>query len=545
MPVTIQAQVDLCNQALRALGEKPIALPFDDTNPRWLLAAQFYDQVQDETLLEHPWAFATVRTQLTTGGGSPAWGWLYAYALPPDYLGMQRTDDSATYQREGAVILTNDNPLYITYTARITDVTKWPAYFVAAFTAALTAAFAEQITGQLDKHKVWFEIAGRRLERAKDLNDREGSPIPAQSLLGEPEGRDLLNQALRPLGDLPRQTRFLLADRFFEQIWERLLTQHFWNFATERVELTTSVGGAIWHYTYRYALPADYLAIQRTDDSMVYQREGDFILSNDNPFRLTYTKKVTDVSKWPAYFKAAFVGMLTAELAAQVPEHHKNLDAWLKVADRLLQDARVLDGKEGSPVQAQGVLGTAPGRDLVNQALRPLGDVPVQTRFLLADRFFGIVWERLLVSHFWNFATARVVLTPAVGITPAWGFAHAFALPVDYLQMQRVQTGIRYQREGQHLVSDEPTLPLTYTKKVEDVLLWPSYFTTAFIAALTAEFAAQFPEHHKNLPAWLANAERLLKAAKTLDGQEGSSPILEMRDLVVARFGGGSRGGWR
>jgi hypothetical protein len=364
--ITNQAQVDLANQALRSLGEKPIALPFDATNPRWLLAQEFYDQVQDTTLLEHGWAFATVRTSLTVSSG-PVWGWLYSYALPADYLGLQRTDQSMVVQREGTQLLGNDQPLPLTYTARVTDVSRWPAYFVSVFVGALTAAFAEQITGQMDKHKIWVELTDQRLKRAITLNDREGSPTSAQGIFGRPPGRDLVNQALRPLGDLPQAARYLLGDRFYE-----------------------------------------------------------------------------------------------------------------------------------------------------------------------------IVWERLLVCHFWNFATARVVLTPAVGITPTWGFTSAFALPPDYLHIQRVQTGVRYQREGAYLLADEPTVALTYTRKVTDVTQWPPYFSQCFVAALTADCAAMYPEHHKNHDAWLQIADRLLRRAKTLDGQEGSAPVLQSHDLLTAR-----RGGWR
>jgi len=62
--ITTQAQVNHVNQALRSLGEKPIALPYDETNPRWLLAQEFYDQTQDALHVEHFWNFATMRAVL-------------------------------------------------------------------------------------------------------------------------------------------------------------------------------------------------------------------------------------------------------------------------------------------------------------------------------------------------------------------------------------------------------------------------------------------------------------------------------------------------
>jgi hypothetical protein len=155
----------------------------------------------------------------------------------------------------------------------------------------------------------------------------------------------------------------------------------------------------------------------------------------------------------------------------------------------------------------------------------------------LAERFFEIVYERLMAAHFWNFATVRTVLQPAAGITPAYGFGTAFAVPPDYLHIQRVETGIRYQREGDYFVADELTLPLTYTRRVEDVTKWPPHFTEAFVRALTAEFATQVPEAHKLLPSFIQLADQALRRGKMHDGQEGSSPVLRMPDLILARRG--------
>jgi hypothetical protein len=159
--ITTQLQVDLCNQALRALGEKPIALPYDETNPRWLLAQEFYDQVQDEALTQHHWNFA--------------------FAVPEDYLAMQRVQTFTRYQREGAYFLADETTLPLTYTTRVEDVSLWPPFFKSFFIAALTAAMAEQITGQQAKHQLWMQIAATRLRRATALDGQEGTPPALQS----------------------------------------------------------------------------------------------------------------------------------------------------------------------------------------------------------------------------------------------------------------------------------------------------------------------------------------------------------------------------
>lgn len=180
--ITTQAQIDLVNQAFRSLGEKPIALPSDETNPRWLLAEQFYDQTQDELLTAHFWNFATVRAVLAPAAGvTPAYEWAYAFALPPDYLAIQRVQLYSAYQREGAYFLADEPTLPLTYTTRLTDVTRWPAYFTHAFVAHLTAAFAEQVTGQIQKAQFWLQLADKRLARAKAHDSQEGTPPILQS----------------------------------------------------------------------------------------------------------------------------------------------------------------------------------------------------------------------------------------------------------------------------------------------------------------------------------------------------------------------------
>jgi hypothetical protein len=181
--ITTQGQVDCCNQALRALGEKAIALPSDATNPRWLLAQEYYDQVQDTLFASHHWNFATVRAVLQPAVAvTPAWGWTRAFALPGDYVAVQRVETAVAYQREGQYFLSDEPTLSLTYTRRLTDVTLWPAIFKSAFVAALAAAFAEQITGQQGKLQLWLQLAEARLRRAKTLDGQEGTPPRVQAL---------------------------------------------------------------------------------------------------------------------------------------------------------------------------------------------------------------------------------------------------------------------------------------------------------------------------------------------------------------------------
>jgi hypothetical protein len=107
---------------------------------------------------------------------TPSWGFGFSLSLPADYLRMQRIRYGTIYQREGNYILTNFESLDFTYTQRVTDITQWPAYFVTAVVAAMVTKLVEPGTGQRSKQVDWFQIADRKLARAKLLDGMEGSP---------------------------------------------------------------------------------------------------------------------------------------------------------------------------------------------------------------------------------------------------------------------------------------------------------------------------------------------------------------------------------
>jgi len=107
---------------------------------------------------------------------APAWGFAYSLTLPGDYLRIQRARDGIVYQREGDYLVANEDTLSITYTQRVEDVTRFPAFFVAALVAAITAKLAEPVTGQRTKQVDWVTMAETKLRRAKLKDAQEGSP---------------------------------------------------------------------------------------------------------------------------------------------------------------------------------------------------------------------------------------------------------------------------------------------------------------------------------------------------------------------------------
>ncbi len=63
MPTSL-TELQVINQALRNLGEDPLAAFPETTTKRGVLASEFYPTVRDATLMAHKWTFAIKRTTL-------------------------------------------------------------------------------------------------------------------------------------------------------------------------------------------------------------------------------------------------------------------------------------------------------------------------------------------------------------------------------------------------------------------------------------------------------------------------------------------------
>lgn len=80
------SEVDLCNLALSFIGQQADVSSIEppDGSVEADYCAQFYPQVRDELLQNHPWGFATSRASLSLLVESAPYPWQFAYALPSD-----------------------------------------------------------------------------------------------------------------------------------------------------------------------------------------------------------------------------------------------------------------------------------------------------------------------------------------------------------------------------------------------------------------------------------------------------------------------------
>lgn len=136
--------IDICNGALRRLGQQPIT-SLDDPLEAARVAKDRYAPTRDMLLQAHSWNFAIRRAGLAAET-APAADGRRAFPLPTDCLAVLCVS-AAYWSVEGRSILADASPpLAIVYGARIGDPGLYPPLFVEALSSRLAVEMAEPLT---------------------------------------------------------------------------------------------------------------------------------------------------------------------------------------------------------------------------------------------------------------------------------------------------------------------------------------------------------------------------------------------------------------
>lgn len=92
-----------------------------------------YEPVRDAVLADFPWNSCMKRARLSLLAAAPTWGYDHKYQLPADCLRVWQvsadadTDEteSVEFVIEGRELLTDEDTVYILYSSRETDVSKY------------------------------------------------------------------------------------------------------------------------------------------------------------------------------------------------------------------------------------------------------------------------------------------------------------------------------------------------------------------------------------------------------------------------------------
>lgn len=172
--------VGICNIALTALGETPIA-SVDDPYKRAILCKARYDDVRRAMLRSHPWNCARKLANLPTALPQPSTLYSYSYPLPPDFMRMvEIVDDAyAAWDVVGdRLLVNNDPPLAVLYIWDLQDPAKFDPLFVQAIGYSLAVELAQPLTQSTTKQQLVMRQLQDKMGDARTMGSQENSVKP-------------------------------------------------------------------------------------------------------------------------------------------------------------------------------------------------------------------------------------------------------------------------------------------------------------------------------------------------------------------------------
>lgn len=213
MPTT---PAEVCNLALLRIGVRQYIGALDEQTQEAAACAVAYPNAREVLLARFPWRFALRRAALAALAGITYDGWSFAYALPTDcvevrgfvsplsaggppwvspYVAMYGPSAEgyapsvfwaglslyrAPYALEGGdlgrVLLTNEAAPTLLYTARVEDVSRYPALFVEALAWKLASDLALALPTKAPLAQGCAAQYERALQQAAAQELRQGGP---------------------------------------------------------------------------------------------------------------------------------------------------------------------------------------------------------------------------------------------------------------------------------------------------------------------------------------------------------------------------------
>lgn len=180
---------------------------------------------------------------------------------------------------------------------------------------------------------------------------------------------------------------------------------------------------------------------------------------------------------------------------------------------------------------------------ICNSALVKLGVEPIASLTenskpaKLCKSQYPLMRDKLLRSHYWNFAIKRVELAGTVA-SPLFEFDYQYQIPADCLRVIYDQEkDIPFKEEGDKLLSNLSTITIKYVSRVTTVGLYDANFVDAlaYMLALDLTYALN---QSKGLRDRLEVAlKKELRDSKAIDGQADHQDQLQSDVFLNARVG--------
>lgn len=155
----------------------------------------------------------------------------------------------------------------------------------------------------------------------------------------------------------------------------------------------------------------------------------------------------------------------------------------------------------------------------------------------MCNTLFPLIRDEMLRQHPWNFAIQRALLIANPNDTPDFEFNFFYPLPDDYLRLVMVyKSNMRFRIEGTNILSDDDEVDIIYIASMTDPTTWDPLFREAFATRLAAEVAFGLTGSATLQQQLMADYDKKLQKAKTVDSQENYNDGFVVHTLTDARM---------
>lgn len=151
-------------------------------------------------------------------------------------------------------------------------------------------------------------------------------------------------------------TEATVAENFYDEVKENLLSSHPWSFALGQTSLSRLTATPVADYDFAYQLPTDFLKAislgsgnRELGAGVDYRLFEDRVHTNCDSIILTYVFSAPE-EIFPPFFTTALITMLAAELCLPLTENTSRTDLLFRLAERRFTDAKRIDSQQKPPV---------------------------------------------------------------------------------------------------------------------------------------------------------------------------------------------------
>lgn len=163
--------IDIANSAILKVGGKRIN-SFNDNKVEAVIVNEFYERSIKWLFAQYYWGFASKTVKLAQLQISPEFEYAYAYALPSDFIRIQRAFPNTNYKIVGNELHTNEQEIGIKFTFRAKE-EDLPIYFEQTMMYYLASQITVSITENATKDKVNYDQYLDHIKRAKSLDAQQ------------------------------------------------------------------------------------------------------------------------------------------------------------------------------------------------------------------------------------------------------------------------------------------------------------------------------------------------------------------------------------